>query len=310
MVASLCRLLCGMLLFFAGMAFLRKGLRRKIGVRVERALRTLTPKPGTAVITGILATSAIQSSSAVTVIVISLVDSGVIDIYQAFCIIMGANLGTCLTAYIVAFRVWIPGPLVLVTSVLAYVLMRQTQRRDVGLVFLGLGCILEGVEVSGSALAWLAEIPDILHALIVFGQVPLFGVLAGAIFTGIIQSSSVATAILVGLVREGLVDLRSAVSLALGSNIGTCITTLIAGLGASSAGRFTSRLHLAFNLIGVVAVLPVFNAFVTMVRVVSPKDPGYSLANAHTLFNLISILVIVPWYRQFVDLMKGRREWI
>jgi phosphate:Na+ symporter len=299
-----------MLLFFAGMAFLRKGLRRKIGVRVEKALRALAPKPVTTVITGILVTMAIQSSSAVTVIVVSLVDSGVIDVYQAFYIIIGANLGTCLTAYIVAFRIGIAGPVVLVISVLVYVLMRQRPGRDTALVFLGLGCIVEGVEVTGSALTWLAEVPNILHALIVFGQVPFFGVLAGAVFTGIIQSSSAATAILVGLVREGLVDLRSAVSLALGSNIGTCTTTLIAGLSASSAGRFTSLLHLAFNLIGVVAVLPVFNAFVTAVKVVSPADPGYRLANAHTLFNLMSILVIFPWCRQFVDLMKGRREWI
>ena len=310
MVASVCRLLCGMLLFFAGMAFLRKGLRRKIGIRVEKALRALTPKPVTAVIVGTLVTSAIQSSSTVTVIVVSLVDSGVIDVYQAFYIIMGANLGTCLTSYIVAFRVGIPGPLVLVISVLVYVLMRKRSGSDTALVFLGLGCIVEGVEVTGSALAWLAEVPDILHALIVFGQIPLFGVLAGAVFTGIIQSSSAATAILVGLVREGLVDLRSAVSLALGSNIGTCVTTLIAGLWASSAGRFTSRLHLVFNLIGVVTVLPVFNAFVTMVSVVSPADPGYRLANAHTLFNLMSILVVFPWCGQFVNFMKGRRKWI
>jgi phosphate:Na+ symporter len=299
-----------MLLFFAGMAFLRKGLRRRIGVRVEKALRRLTPQPVTAIIVGALVTCAVQSSSAVTVIVVGLADSGVIDVYQAFYIIMGANLGTCLTAYIVAFHAGIPGPLVLVVSVLVYVLMRQRLGRDVALVFLGLGCILGGVEVTGSALAWLAEIPDILHALVVFGQVPLFGVLAGAVFTGITQSSSVATAILVGLAREGLVDLRSAVSLALGSNIGTCMTTLIAGLGASSVGRFTSLLHLVFNLIGVVAVLPVFNAFVMMVKVVSPADPGYRLANAHTLFNLMSILVIFPWCRQFVALLKGRREWI
>ena len=310
MVASLCRLLCGMLLFFSGMAFLRKGLKRKIAVRVENALRALNPKPVTVVITGIVATCAIQSSSAITVIVVSLVDSGVIDIYQAFYIIMGANLGTCLTAYIVAFRVGIPGALVLVVGILVYVLMRQRQRSDEALVFLGLGCILEGVEVTGSALAWLAEVPDILHALIVFGQVPLFGVLAGAVFTGIIQSSTVVTAILVGLVREGLVDLRSAVSLALGSNIGTCMTTLIAGLGASSAGRFTSLLHLVFNLIGVAAVLPVFNAFVMMVSLLSPADPGYRLANAHSLFNLMSILVVFPWCGQFVNFMKGRRKWI
>jgi len=159
-------------------------------------------------------------------------------------------------------------------------------------------------------LAWLAEIPDILNALVVFGQVPFFGVLAGAVFTGIIQSSSVTTAILVGLVREGLVNLRAAVSLALGSNIGTCATTLIAGLTASPAGRVTAMLHLVFNLAGVIAVLPVFSAFVKIVEIVSPADPGYRLANAHTLFNLMSILVIFPWCRQFVDLVKGRHTWI
>jgi phosphate:Na+ symporter len=309
MIASLCRLIGGMLLFFAGIAFLRKGLKRKTGARVEEALRKLTPKPAFAVVVGLLVTCAMQSSSAVTVIIVGLVDSGVIDVYQAFYIIMGANLGTCLTAYIVAFRTRILGPLALVISASTY-LMRQRFGRDPAVVFLGLGCIFEGVEITGSALAWLAEIPDILHVLVVFGQIPFFGVLAGAVFTGIIQSSSVTTAILVGLVREGLVNLRSAVALALGSNIGTCMTTLIAGLSASSAGRFAAVLHLLFNLAGVVAVLPVFNSFVAIVEAVSPADPGYRLANAHTLFNLMSVLVIFPWCRQFVDLVKGRHTWI
>ncbi|NLJ59433.1 MAG: Na/Pi cotransporter family protein [Firmicutes bacterium] len=310
MPASLCRLLAGILLFFAGIAFLRKGLRQKTGARVEEALRKLTPQPVNGIIVGTLVTCAMQSSSAVTVIVVGLVDSGVIDVYQGFYIIMGANLGTCLTAYIVAFQTRILGPLALVMSVFFYCKRKQRSGRDAALVFLGLGCILEGVEITGSALAWLAEIPDILHILVVFGQVPFFGVLAGTVFTGIIQSSSVVTAILVGLVREGLVNLRSAISLALGSNIGTCMTTLIAGLGASSAGRFTALLHLVFNLVGVVAVLPVFRSFVMIIETISPADPGYRLANAHTLFNLMSIIVIYPWCRQFVDLVKGRREWI
>ena len=310
MAASLCHLVCGMFLFFMGMAFLRKALKRKCGVQVERVLRALTPNPITSVVTGTLATSALQSSSAVTVIVISLVDSGVIDVYQAFYIIMGANLGTCLTAYIVAFRFWIPGPLVVAGSVLLYVLISRRGRKDLALMVLGLGCIIEGVEAFGSALAWLAEVPGILDTLVVFGQVPFFGVLSGALFTGIIQSSSMTTAMLVGLVRQGLIGLKSAVSLALGSNIGTCVTTLIAGFSASSAGRLAARLHLMFNLIGVVAVLPVFNGFVWMVEAVSPIDPGYTLANAHTLFNLMSILVVFPWGRQFVDLVKGRHEWI
>ncbi|NLA07930.1 MAG: Na/Pi cotransporter family protein [Firmicutes bacterium] len=309
MLASLCRLLGGILLFSAGIAFLRKGLKRKTGARVEAALRKLTPQPAFAVAVGALVTCAMQSSSAVTVIIVGLVDSGVIDVYQSFYIIIGANLGTCLTAYIVAFRTRILGPLALVISASMY-LMKERFGRDPAVVFFGLGCILEGVEVTCSALAWLAEIPDILNALVVFGQVPFFGVLAGAVFTGIIQSSSVTTAILVGLVREGLVNLRAAVSLALGSNIGTCATTLIAGLTASPAGRVTAMLHLVFNLAGVIAVLPVFSAFVKIVEIVSPADPGYRLANAHTLFNLMSILVIFPWCRQFVDLVKGRHTWI
>lgn len=309
MIASLCRLIGGILLFFTGIAFLRKGLRRKTGLRVEEALRRLTPKPAFAVVVGLLVTCAMQSSSAVTVIIVGLVDSGVIDVYQAFYIIMGANLGTCLTAYIVAFRTRILGPLALVISAFIY-LMRQRFGRDPAIVFLGLGCILEGVEITGSALAWLAEIRGVLHVLVIFGQIPFFGVLAGAVFTGIIQSSSVTTAILVGLVREGLVNLRSAISLALGSNIGTCMTTIIAGLSVSSAGRSAAMLHLVFNLAGVVAVLPVFSSFVAIVEAVSPADPGYKLANAHTLFNLMSILVVFPWCRQFVNFVKGRHKWI
>ncbi|NLS45606.1 MAG: Na/Pi cotransporter family protein [Firmicutes bacterium] len=310
MPASIFRLVAGVLLFFAGISLLRKGLKRKTRIMAERALRDLTSKPGIAVIIGVLVTCAMQSSSAVTVIIVGLVDSGVLDIYQAFFIIIGANLGTCMTAYIVAFRTKALGFLAFTVSIFLFVFARRKFSRDLAVIFLGLGCIFQGVEVTGSALTWLAEIPDMLYALIVFGQIPLFGILAGAVFTGIIQSSSVVMAILVGLVREGLVDLKSAVSLALGSNIGTCITTLIAGLGASSAGRFTALLHLAFNLIGVIVILPVFNGFMMLVEAISSSDPGYVLANANTIFNFMSILVVFPWGRQFVDLMKGRRRWI
>lgn len=310
MFPSLCRMLGGILLFFAGIASLRKGLRKRTGTRVEQALKRVAPKPITAVITGVLVTCTLQSSSAVTVIVVGLVDAGVIDIYQAFYIIIGANLGTCLTAYIVAFHVRILGPLTLIIGASLYVFIKQRRGRDPGLVFLGLGCILEGVRVTASALVWIAEIPDVLNILVVFGQVPFFGVLAGTALTGIIQSSSVITALLVGLVREGLINLKSAVSMALGSNIGTCMTTLVAGLGASPAGRFTALLHLMFNIAGVAAILPVFSGFVKIIEAVSPADPGYRLANAHTLFNLFSILVVFPWGRQFVDLVKGRQEWM
>ncbi len=310
MLSSLCRLLSGMLLFFAGMALLRKGLKRGTGARVEKALRRLAHKPATAVLVGALATCSMQSSSAVTVITVSLVDSGVIDVYQAFCIVMGANLGTCLTAYIVALETRVLAPLALVASLCTYICMRQRFGRDPAVVFLGLGCILGGVELTGSALTWLGSVPWFLHVLVVFGQIPFFGVLAGASFTGVIQSSSATTAILVGLVREGLVNLRSAISLALGSNIGTCVTTLIISLAASSAGRLTAQLHLVFNVVGVIAVLPVFNGFVALVEVLSPIDPGYRLANAHTLFNLVSVLIVFPWFRRFVDVVKGRREWI
>ncbi len=309
MFPSLCRLLGGMLLFFAGMAFFRKGLRRATGARVEKALRRLTSQPVGAIVTGTIVTCVMQSSSAVTVIAVSLVDSGVINVYQAFYVIMGANLGTCLTAYIVAFQTRIIGPFMLTASLFAYVCMRQRTGRDPALAFLGLGCILEGVEITTSALVWLAEMPYLLHMVIVFGQVPLFGVVTGAAFTGLIQSSSAVTAILVGLVREGLVNLRSAISLALGSNIGTCVTTLIASLGTSSSGRFTALLHLVFNVVGVAVVLLVFGSFVALVEAVSPVDPGYGLANAHTLFNLMSILVVFPWSRQFVDLVGGERIW-
>ncbi len=311
-LASFCRLLAGIGLFFAGIRLLRAGLGRAAGRRAEGALRGLTGTPLAAVLTGTVVTAVLQSSSAVTVTVVGLVDARVLDLYQAFGVIMGANLGTCVTAQMVSFRAESLGIPVICAGIALYVISGVRGRRlhrDIGAALAGLGCILWGVGVTSSAMTWLAGRPWLVESLVVLGQVPALGVLAGAAFTGVIQSSSVATVMLIGLARQGLMNLGSAVAVALGSNIGTCVTTLIASIGAARAARKAAVLHLAFNVAGVVAVLPVFGGFVRLVEAVSPQDPGHGIANAHTLFNLLSILVVLPWSRRFVDVVKGAHAW-
>ncbi|MDK2931680.1 MAG: phosphate:Na+ symporter [Bacillota bacterium] len=308
-VASVCRLLGGIGLFFAGIRLLRAGLGSTAGRRAESALRGFTRTPLAATVTGTVVTAVLQSSSAVTITVVGLVDAGVLDLYQAFGVIMGANLGTCVTAQIVSFRAESLGAPAVCAGLALYLAAKRRLHRDIGVALAGLGCILWGVGVTSSATAWLAGAPWLVESLVVLGQVPTLGVMAGAAFTGVIQSSSVATVVLISLARQGIMDLRSALAVALGGNIGTCVTPLIASVGASRAARKTAVLHLAFNVVGVACVLPVFRAFVRLVEAISPQDPGHGIANAHTLFNLLSIVVVLPWSRRFVDIVRGGRTW-
>ncbi|MGE5592264.1 MAG: Na/Pi cotransporter family protein [Betaproteobacteria bacterium] len=309
-VASLCRLLAGMCLFFAGIRLLRVGLGRAAGRRAQSALKAFTRSPLAATVTGAVVTAILQSSSAVTVMVVGLVDAGVLDLYQAFGVIMGANLGTCVTAQIVSFRGESLAVPAVCTGLALYLAARRRVHRDMGLALVGLGCILCGVGVTSSAMAWIADAAWLVESMVVLGQVPMLGVAAGAVFTGLIQSSSATTVVLISLARQGIMDLGSAVAVALGSNIGTCVTTLIAGMGASRTARKAALLHLAFNVAGVACVLPVFRGFVRLVEVISASDPGHGIANAHTLFNLLSIVVVLPWARRFVDVVRGGPTWM
>ncbi|MCR4402149.1 MAG: Na/Pi symporter [Firmicutes bacterium] len=309
MASSLCRLLAGVGLFLVGVRLLRAGLAGAAGKQAEGALRGLTRTPLAGTATGAVVTAVLQSSSAVTAMVVGLVDAEVLDLYQAFGVIMGANLGTCVTAQIASFRAEALGVPAVCAGLVMYLGARRPRSRDMGAALAGLGCILWGAGVTSSAMAWVGSLPWVVESLVVLGQVPALGVVAGTVLAGLIQSSSVITVVLVGLSRQGIVGLESAVAVALGSNVGTCVTTLAASLGASRTARKAAILHLAFNAVGVACVLPVFGPFIRLVEFVSGLDPGRGIANAHTLFNLLSIAAILPWSRTFVDLVKGGTTW-
>lgn len=309
MLALSFRLFLGIGLLLGGLRLLRRGLGRAARGHSEAALSRLTRTPLAAVVTGAVVTAAVQSSSAVTAMVVGLVDADVLDLYRAFGVIMGANLGTCMMAQVISVRGGgLAFPAVLAGTVV-YLCGRRRLHRDAGVALVGLGCILWGVGEVQRAMSPLAGAEGFVRSLVVLGQVPLLGVLAGAVFTAVVQSSGAATTALIGLARQGLMDIRAAVAVALGSNVGTCMTTLLASVGASRNARTAALLHLAFNVAGVIAVLPAFGAFVGVVEALSPPDVGRGIANAHALFNLLSILVVLPWSRRFVDIVRGGRAW-
>ncbi len=310
MVLVSCRLLVGVGLLLGGLGLLRRGFGSASRRHAEAILARLTRTPLAAVATGTLVTAAVQSSSAVTAMVVGLVDAGVLDLYQAFGVIMGANLGSCATTQVVATQAGAFAVPAALAGAAACVLGRRRFWRDIGLALIGVACVLTGVGEIQRATRPLADAAGALQWIVSFGRVPLLGVLAGAAFTGVVQSSGVVTATLVGLARHGLMDLRAATALALGSNIGTCATTLVVSIGASRNARTAAWLHLAFNVVGVFALLPLFGPFVRLVEVLSPPDAGRAIANAHTLFNLLSIAFVLPWSRAFVDIVRGGRSWI
>ncbi|NPV52876.1 MAG: Na/Pi cotransporter family protein [Firmicutes bacterium] len=307
----------GLTCFLAGMSFLRRGLIHATSRRVKRLLARFASSPFVGALTGTFVTAVIQSSSAVTVLVVGLVDAGILDLYQAFGIIIGANVGTTMTAQLIAFDIEglglsciVLGAAFLLVGRVSRVLSplpgrghaRRTVPEIIGEAMLGLGLLFGGMRIMTGAAGVIRDDPMLVGYLVAFGQSAFWGTVAGAIFTGIIQSSSATTAIVLAFARQGLLPLEGSMGLILGSNIGTCVTALLAGLGTGSTARKAALAHLLFNVFGVAIVFPFIRPFGILVSLTSDDLPR-QVANAHALFNLISAALVLPWARRFVDMI-------
>ena len=298
-------LLGGLGLFLYGMKMMSDGLENMAGDRMRRVLEMLTNNRFAAVGVGAGVTAVVQSSSATTVMVVGFVNAGLMTLLQATGVIMGANIGTTITAQLIAFKLSDIAPIILFIGMIMASFMKKRKYVRLGNIILGFGMLFVGLTVMSEAMAPLREIESFRNFLVNFKN-PLIGVLVGAAFTAVIQSSSASVGILQSLAAMGLIGLDSAVYVVLGQNIGTCVTAILAAIGTSTNSKRAAGVHLMFNIMGTsiyLVLLSFFPAIVTWIQSVSPDNVSRQIANFHTVFNISVTVLLFPLANIMVKLV-------
>lgn len=298
----------GLALFLYGMIVLGDGLAKTSGGRLEKTLEKLTSNPFKAVLLGAAVTGVIQSSSATTVMVVGFVNSGIMKLTQAIGVIMGANIGTTVTAWLLSLtgiegsnlflKLCKPSSFTPVLAVIGILLLmsKKESRKNIGTIFLGFAVLMFGMETMGAAVKPLAQVPEFQQLLLMFSN-PIFGILVGTLFTAAIQSSSASVGVLQMLCNSGAVSFGSAIPIIMGQNIGTCITAMLSSIGASKNAKRAAFVHLYFNVIGTLLFLVGFYSVNFFVHFSFLKDTASAadIAIVHTCFNVATTLILFPF---------------
>ena len=312
-------LLGGIALFLFGMAIMGDGLKKVAGSKLELVLYKLTSTPLKGVLLGTGVTAVIQSSSATTVMVVGFVNAGLLSLTQAVGVIMGANIGTTVTAqllrlgdissdnvFLALLKPSILGPLLAAVGIVLFMFLKGSSRRQiVGQILLGLGLLFIGMKTMENAVSGLQELPAFRELFVAFSN-PLLGILVGAAVTALIQSSSASMGILQAVSSTGVVSFHIAIPLIMGQNIGTCITALLSAIGASKNAKRTAMVHLLFNIIGTLFFLVVLyagNALFHFPFWGDVMNRG-SIANLHLGFNVACTLLLLPFNRVLVKIVE------
>ncbi len=301
-------LIGGLCLFLFGMNVMGQALERRAGNRLRDLLGKLTTNKLAGLLTGLGVTAIIQSSSATTVMVVGFVNSGLMTLKQAINVIMGANIGTTVTAWILSLAGIDSGnlfvsllkpssftPVLALIGIVFYMFSKNSRRQDTGLILLGFATLMFGMESMSDAVSGLREVPQFRQMMIAF-QNPVLGVLAGAVLTAIIQSSSASVGILQALASTGQVSLGAAIPIIMGQNIGTCVTAMLSSVGTNKNARRAALVHLSFNVIGTAVWLVVFCLVRALVRPVllDASASLFSIAVVHSAFNVLCTLLLLP----------------
>ena len=310
-------LIGGLSLFLFGMNVMGQALERRAGSKLRSLLEKMTTNKFAGLLTGLAVTAVIQSSSATTVMVVGFVNSGLMTLRQAIHMIMGANIGTTVTAWILSLAGISSGnffiqllkpssftPILALIGIIQYMFCKNDKKKDTGLILLGFATLMYGMESMSAAVAGLGQVPAFRQMFLMF-QNPVLGVLAGAALTAIIQSSSASVGILQALAVTGQVTYGAAVPIIMGQNIGTCITAILSSIGANKNAKRAALVHLSFNVIGTVVWLCVFCLIKWLF---SPALLGESatlmgIAVAHSLFNVLCTALLLPLSRQLESLV-------
>lgn len=289
-------LLGGLGLFLCGMQMMSSNLEAVAGDRLKGILEKLTSNRILGVLVGAVITAVIQSSSATTVMVVGFVNSGLMTLRQAVWIIMGANIGTTITGQLVALDIGTIAPLFAFAGIALGMFSKKRNVQNIGSIIAGLGVLFIGLGMMSDAMVPMRDSEVFVNALTSFSN-PIIGIVVGAIFTAVIQSSSASVGILQALALSGLIDIHSAVFVLFGQNIGTCITSLIASVGMNRNAKRTTVIHFMFNMIGTVlfVVLCLVTPLTDAVAGLTPDHPASQIANMHTLFNVVTTIILIPF---------------
>lgn len=295
-------LIGGLAVFLYGMRLLSEGLQKTAGDKLRSILEKFTNNRLKGLATGAAFTSVVQSSSLTTVTVVGLISGGVMTLQAAVPVIMGANIGTTITAQIIAFKITqISLPAIAVGFLLMSI--RNKKYSAVGQIIVGFGFLFLGMMLMGQGVAPLKTDPMFEGFLVIFSTNLFLGIIAGAIFTALIQSSSASSALIVAMAAGGVISFASALPLILGANIGTCITAILASIGTSLSSRRAALVHVVFNVLGILIILPFLGIFSEFILSTSNDIPR-QVANAHLLFNLITTLLLLPFAGVLIVLVK------
>lgn len=317
-VFSLFTLLGGLAFFLYGMHVMSAGLEKMVGGKLERVLKSMTSSKWKGLALGAVITIAIQSSSAMTVMLVGLVNSGIMQLSQTVGVIMGSNVGTTLTAWILSaagiessnffLRLLKPesfSPIVALIGVLLIMSSKEGKKRDVGTILVGFSVLMTGMSFMSQSVSPLADMPIFQDILVMF-QNPIAGILLGAVVTGVIQSSAASVGILQSLSMTGSITYGMALPIIMGQNIGTCVTALLSSIGTNKNAKRVTAVHVYFNVLGTVICLSGFyllNAFIHFDFIDSPIN-ALGIAVIHSLFNLLTTLILLPFSKQLEKLAK------
>ena len=312
-------LIGGLSLFLFGMTLMGQALERRAGNRLKALLGRMTTNRFAGLLTGLGVTAIIQSSSATTVMVVGFVNSGLMTLKQSINVIMGANIGTTVTAWILSLagiessnffiRLLKPSsftPVLALAGIIFYMASKNSKRKDTGLILLGFATLMYGMETMSDAVSVLRSVPSFQQMFLTFTN-PILGVIAGAVLTAIIQSSSASVGILQALASTGAVSYGAAIPIIMGQNIGTCITAMLSSIGTTRNAKRAALVHFAFNLIGAVVWLTVFCLVKTILAPIFLTQAAdlMGIAVVHSMFNILCTLLMLP-FSQVLEQMVCR----
>ena len=307
-IFDLLALIGGLCLFLFGMNLMGEALERRAGSKLRDILGKLTTKKSAGFLTGLGVTAIIQSSSATTVMVVGFVNSGLLALNQAINVIMGANVGTTVTAWILSLsgidskNVFVQllkptsfTPILALIGIIYYMFCKNGKKKDTGLILLGFATLMFGMDAMSDAVSGLRDVEGFRNLLLMF-QNPVLGVLAGAVLTAVIQSSSASVGILQALASTGQVSYGAAVPIIMGQNIGTCITAILSSIGTTKNAKRAALVHLSFNVIGTAVWLAVFCALKAIFSplILSESASAFGIAIVHSIFNILCTILLLP----------------
>ena len=317
-IFSICTLCGGLAFFLFGMHVMSQSLEKIAGGKLEATLKKMTSNPFKSLALGAGITIAVQSSSAMTVMLVGLVNSGIMQLEQTVGVIMGSNIGTTLTAWLLSTagiksdNVFISmlkpenfAPLIALIGIIMIMMSKRKKRQDIGTIMVGFAVLMFGMELMKNAVSPLAEMEGFSKLLVAFKN-PLLSVLFGAVFTGVIQSSAASVGVLQALSLTGTISYRMAIPIIMGQNIGTCVTALISSIGVNKNAKRVTVVHMSFNIIGTVVCLAAFYGLDALIHFsfVDKSIGAVEIAAVHSIFNIVTTLILLPFSPQLVKLAK------